>query len=453
MTTANTFEHDVCIIGGGIVGTVFAAALAAAPKSIRPSVCLLEAGDLFRPVDLQPNVFSNRVSSITPSSTEFLRGLKVWDSIPASRRFPFSHMKVFDAVGGGSLHFDSEFTTSPSAIASIVENHVLQHTIASAISTSESIRILNQVRVASINPPDPSTVKDPAPRADWPTVHLADGTVIRARLIVGADGLNSVVRSFAGIESVGWDYGQNGVVATMEIDPRAENNTAWQRFLPMGPIAMLPLGNGYSSLVWTLPANLAQRVVQLPPADIPHLLNAAFRNPHQDISFLLSHISPTGAPEVSIADESAWGTTRSNPDPSIIPPTVLSAASLASFPLRLRNSTRYISHRVALIGDAAHTMHPLAGQGLNAGLGDAQALARILVDAAAVGRDIGDIHVLEEYADERYGKALGMVGAVDFVGRVFRGSWEPWSYARSWGMKVINEAPGLKKFFINFASG
>ncbi|KAJ3289009.1 putative ubiquinone biosynthesis monooxygenase [Borealophlyctis nickersoniae] len=436
---------DVCIVGGGIVGTALACALASRPAASSLKVALVEAGDLFRPVEVKPNVYSNRVSSLTPGSVRFLQQLGVWQHIDATRPRPYDKMEVWDAVGEGRISFDAA-TMGGSAIAWILENNLVQAALAGSVrSAGSNIEVFNRAKVGSISGGE--TV------GDWPVVQLEDGKTIRARLLIGADGANSKVREFAKIESVGWDYPQKGIVATLRVDNTVSNDTAWQRFLPTGPIALLPLADGYSSLVWSTRADLAPRICALPEKDFVELVNAAFSNPVPDVEFLTSQIAPDGKPTTDFAFEADWGRQRAVVN-GPFPPKVLEVreGSRAPFPLRMRNSSRYVQDRIALIGDAAHTVHPLAGQGLNLGLADAKTLSDVIDDAVFEGQDIGQIHVLEKYAAERYGHNLSMLTAVHGIGRLFGTDSKIVSWIRSTGLNLTNSATPLKAQIMDIAS-
>ena len=188
---------------------------------------------------------------------------------------------------------------------------------------------------------------------NWPIVNLttANGPAsIEARLLIGADGHNSPVRSFAGIDTFGWDYNQFGVVATMNIRPSTdlENETAYQRFLPSGTIAILPLTDKLSSLVWALPTKIAARVSKLPAEELTQYVQCALHNPWEDVQYLLNN-------DLSISDldmEIKWGQARGGSTTSVQPPTILSVrqGSVASFPLRLKHAESYVKDRVALVG-------------------------------------------------------------------------------------------------------
>ncbi|KAJ3042653.1 putative ubiquinone biosynthesis monooxygenase [Rhizophlyctis rosea] len=358
-------------------------------------------------------------------------------------------MRVWDAVGKGAIKFDAK-DNAGSPIAFMAQNNVLQSALANIARDQEGrVTVFNKTRVEKI-------VGDVHYGA-WPVVHLEGGEKIRARVLIGADGVASKVRDFAKIETVGWDYPQKGIVATLKVDDSAENDTAWQRFLPTGPIALLPLGKGYSSLVWSTPANLSARLCNLPVEDFVTLVNAAFKNPVEDVEYLISQIGPDGTPQTDFKAEAEWGRERAvmHEDEVTImfPPAVIDVemGSRASFPLRMRNSVTYVDDRIALIGDAAHTVHPLAGQGLNIGLADAEALTSALAEGLMDGQDIGQIHVLEKYAAERYLPNLAMLTACDGIGRLFGTDARLTSWIRSAGLNITDSITPLKSVIMKYA--
>ncbi|KAI8929816.1 hypothetical protein BC831DRAFT_442185 [Entophlyctis helioformis] len=416
--------------------------------------------------------FANRVSSLTPGSVRLLHNAGAWESI--EHKQPYTHMRVWDASSTdprASLSFDADSATPvvpghAPAIAWIVQNHLVQDALAQLVKRTPSISLYNSSKVADI------AVDEFTQR---PVVTLASGQRIHSQLLVGADGANSKVREFAGIETLGWDYNQHGLVATVRISQNDEhdgvpldahsrmpkNDTAWQRFLPTGPIAMLPLAEGYASLVWSTRPDLAARFAKAPAGVFVELVNAAFNNPAQDVEFLAEQILADGSVAdtgVDLKAEAAWGLSRAGATSSsaMRPPKVVDVLenSRAPFPLRLRNSTTYIGDRLVLIGDAAHTVHPLAGQGLNLGLADAAALARIVSVAARDGVDVGHSEaVCAAYESERYAAGVGMAGAVDTVGRVFGGDpSSAWAQLRGLGMRVVDSSAVLKRLFVGAAS-
>ncbi|KAL9110219.1 MAG: hypothetical protein Q9187_008082, partial [Circinaria calcarea] len=273
-----------------------------------------------------------------------------------------------------------------------------------------------------------------------------------ARLLVGADGLNSPVRAFAGITSRGWDYNRYGVVATVKLSgfgwARAGEKVAYQRFLPTGPVALLALPEEYATLVWSTLPQHATRLKSLSKVDFAAMVDAAFRLSAVDIEYLLTL-------EKGQAEEVRWRESHTPFEEDKIPQKLVSVqeGSVASFPLRLRHADTYISERVALVGDAAHTIHPLAGQGLNQGQGDVAALVKAIEYAVTHGWDIGREMSLEGYNAERWAVNNRLLGVVDKLHKLYSVQSGPLVGLRSWGLGVVNEIAPLKRFFMRQAEG
>lgn len=420
-------------------------------------IALIEAQDLAasRNWEFPANIYSNRASSLTPSTVGFLSHIGAWPHVDSSRVQSYHHMRVWDGLNSSArISFDNSLSESP--IAHMIENANLTRALLERIADLHPISIYDRTSVASIElgpPPSSLSTINSLNLFTYPHLTLSSGHTLAARLLVGADGLNSSVRNFAGIPSRGWDYDRQGVVATLKLGLRethqnAATATAYQRFLPSGPIALLPLPNGYATLVWTTTPTQAAHLKSLSPQDLSAMINAAFRLEPVDISYMFT--IPTG--QVS---ELSWRESVTTPNPLdiLLPPQVQSIqpGSIASFPLRFRHADTYISSRIALVGDAAHTIHPLAGQGLNMGLGDARALADTIQDCARHGGDIGVESNLEEYQSKVYAANARMLGVVDKLHWIYR--MEGWVgvQLRGWGLKGVDRLGGLKEFLMKAA--
>ena len=385
-----------------------------------------------------------------------LTDIGAWSHVDVTRTQPYTHMSVWDGITGQQIHFDWATAhglpfipppvpnhTSRQTIATMTENNNLTTALLDALDSAPSVSntaLLPQTQVSSI------TLGTDAPTLDlssYPILTLSSGARLAARLLVGADGLNSPVRAFAGISTHGWDYERHGVVATLKLDSVPDAATAYQRFLPTGPAALLPLPHGFATLVWsTTPANAAV-LKALSPEDFAAMVNAAFRLSHVDLEFM--HTVSSGQ-----ADELHWREKHTPFDDALVPSRVIQSAegvqsgSVASFPLRMRHAASYTGERVALVGDAAHTVHPLAGQGLNLGLADVQSLARVISDTVERGGDIGSTISLEPYGAERYARNHVMLGVCDKLHKLY--SWQsgPVVAARTLGLGLVERWGGLK---------
>jgi len=342
-----------------------------------------------------------RVSAITAASQQIFMRLGIWEVMVAQRVSPFREMFVWDAGGDGAIHFDSA-DIGEDRLGHIIENRVIQKTLLDRMTTLGNIEFICPARLSSMEI-----------NTDAADLQLEDGRQITTRLVVGADGGNSQVRQLAGIETRGWSYDQKAVVATV-MTSGSHRETAWQRFLPEGPLAFLPLSNGGCSIVWSTS-----------PAHADALLDM------DEHAFML---------ELTQAFDSKLG-------------QIVECGPRAAFPLRLQYVNTYVKDRLALIGDAAHTIHPLAGQGVNLGLLDAAALSEVLCNAFEKGRDIGAFHILRCYERWRKGDNLMVMGVMDGFKRLFGSSIDPVRRIRNFGLDLTNAVMPVKNQIMLHAMG
>ncbi|EJD07319.1 ubiquinone biosynthesis hydrox [Fomitiporia mediterranea MF3/22] len=471
-------DCDIVIVGGGPAGLAFANALVS-HKPVRESlrIALIEASDLsrVRQWSMPEGTFSNRVSSRTNASRQFLVGTGAWNRVDETRVTRIEEMQVWDGISDARINFTANeigFSTGnglPPYMATMTENLNLQRALIQSLDDVGGVEIIDNTKVSNIE-------KD-TENAGWPIVRTSNGEALRARLLVGADGPNSPVRSYAGIDSYGWAYDTRAIVATLFHAPRlnglqSPNTTAYQRFLPTGPIAFLPLSPTASSFVWSTKPALAAALTSVDPKILTYMINAAFRLPGISIRHLhrLLLEEQQNLTAESILEEIRWRE-RSHDidqhsaysshvseiagippdDTELVPPVITSIqpGTVASFPLRMSHADSYIGEdergsRIALLGDAGHTIHPLAGQGLNMGLGDAQALADCICSAVLVGGDVGSRTALLPYARGRYFENHKLLSAVDKLHKLYGTSLPPVVWARSVGLEVVNEIDALK---------
>ncbi|THH08534.1 hypothetical protein EW145_g2651 [Phellinidium pouzarii] len=398
-----------------------------------------------------------------------------WKSVEESRVASIEEMQVWDGLSDARITFNANEANighnngQAPHMATMTENLNLQRALLRSLDASGVAEIIDNTKVSRIE-------KDTR-NGGWPLVHTSNGEVLRARLLVGADGPNSPVRSYAGIESYGWAYDTRAIVATLNHAPRLaglqkQSKTAYQRFLPTGPIAFLPLSPTSSSLVWSTKPTLAAALTATDPQALVHMINAAFRLPEVSIRYLHRFVLDEKQQMSSDAllEEIRWrerahvidqhsvfsshafdGIGIPPSDAEMLPPLVTSIqpGSVASFPLRLSHADSYIGEgehgsRTALLGDAAHTIHPLAGQGLNMGLADAQALAECIQSAVLVGGDIGSRTALLPYARARYFENHKLLSATDKLHKLYSSTFSPVVWVRSVGLEVVNELDTLK---------
>ena len=387
---------DVAVVGGGMVGAATALALARAGFA----TALVEARapapwSVHDEVDL-------RVVGLAPSSIALLNDLGVWTSIRASRSSPYAQMHVWDAATGAAIHFDAVLEHRD-LLGYIVENSLVQWQLWQALDAA-GVRRLCPAQVSGYEVFDDRVQL---------TLTGADTDSLAARLLVAADGAASPLRAMAGIETTGRDYGQRGVVAHVQTE-RPHEGTAWQRFLDTGPLALLPLADGRSSIVWSLPEDEAKRVLAL-----------------DDQAFF---------DELGVASDFRLG-------------RITGATARAAFLLRLQLAKTYQAERFVLLGDAAHAVHPLAGQGVNLGLRDVAELRDTLVNARDSGSDIAAAHVLRRYARRRRSADTMDALGFDALARVYGWRSPPLAAARGLGVRLLDKLSPIKRRLAEHAAG
>ena len=386
-------EADVLVIGGGLVGGIAAAALDAAGLS---AVVV----DHEPPAAALDAGFDGRASAIASASQQALSVIGLWDAV-AAEACPIHDIRVSEGDSLLFLHYDHrELAGAPFGF--LVENRAIRRTIARRMPDLGGVRYLAPVRLQTLERGPHRVV-----------ACLADGRQVKARLAVGADGRGSWARQQAGIPLTQWSYGQSAIVCAVT-HQRDHGNVAHEHFLPGGPFAILPLVGNRSSLVWVEPTAVAREIMAL--ADAAFLAELGDR--FGDFLGALTVVGPR------------W-----------------------CHPLSLQFARETVAPRLALIGDAAHAMHPIAGQGLNMGIRDVAALVEVLADAARLGLDIGSAAVLARYERWRRFDSHLMLAATDGLNRLFSNSNDALRLARDVGLGVVERIPALKKVFIREAAG
>lgn len=386
-------DFDVLIAGAGITGLTATALLAKGAHAGRLRMRVVDAGE--RPRFDGANDVALRVSAIAAGSVRLYRSLGAWDAVAAARASPFRQMRVWDASrsadGPEALRFDAAEFALPE-LGFIVENVLLQHSL------------LQLVEKAGVDVQFGTRIEAVRHRDDGVELDCGDDT-LHADLVVGADGASSAVRQHARIGVTSWRYGQSALVTHVrpELDHR---ECAWQRFLPTGPLALLPLEDGRASVVWSTTPEQAQQARE---AD------------DRSLGLMLTEASGGVLGELSVAGDRA------------------------AFPLKAQYAVRYVRRNTALIGDAAHSIHPLAGQGANLGIADASVLAATLHAAIEAGEYPGDLPVLRRYERARKGANATMLYFVDALNRLFAEPSAPVRALRAAGMRAFNLSGPLRR--------
>lgn len=396
-------DYDLIIVGAGMVGATLALALA----DTELNIALVDA----LPLEPQPtgpadtaSGYDPRVSALSAASERIFTHLGVWPLIDSERRCAYQHMCVWDAEGTGEIRFDAN-ALNENRLGHIVENTGIQQALLRRLEQSD-VNMLGDRRIETLVRED----------AGW-RVKLVGGEALCAPLVVAADGARSKVRELAGFALREWDYLHHAVVTTVQI-AEPHQATAWQRFLPTGPLAFLPLpdqaGVHFCSIVWSLLPEAADRVMALD--------DAAF------------------AREVGAAIEGRLG-------------QVVAVDPRYRIELRQRHAKTYAMQGLVLVGDAAHTIHPLAGQGVNLGLLDAAELNDVLRAAIQRGEPLADLAVLQRYERRRMGANLSMMAAMEGFERLFHADALPLRWLRNAGMQWLDQQGKLKSVVIRRAMG
>ena len=393
---SQVIRYDILIVGGGMVGLTLA-------NLLNDSGLKIGIVEKFEPQVVTDEI-DIRVSAINRASTNIFKTIGAWPEM-ATRAGIYHDMHVWDSTGAGMIHFDGA-EVGLDALGYIIENTVIQQALQHCIEQAENIDWICPVSISSIE------LNDEAGDG-WQRLKLENGRVLEARLIVGADGARSQVRAAANIEFERLSYAQQAIVCTVETE-QPHDETAWQCFTSDGPLAFLPLMNGQSSIVWSLEESKVETVLALDEESFCRELEQAF--------------------------EYQLGSVK------LVSPRV-------AFPLGHGHVNQYVQNGLALVGDAAHNIHPLAGQGANLGFLDAAALAEVIKQAHTANRQWYALHTLRKYERARKGENRLMESSMTAFKLLFSNDNSLLSAVRNAGLVMVDQAPIIKNQFLRHAMG
>jgi 2-octaprenyl-6-methoxyphenol hydroxylase len=393
---------DVAVIGGGLAGLTAALALGAPATRVPLRVVLIDPGD---PGRTETSRKDGRASAITGASRHMFEAMGLWPEL-APHAQPIRHIAVTDSNPGESrrpslIRFESVAGTGTEP-ASMIENQMMFKVLAGALGKAQHIEVLAGASARRLDSDDAAV-----------TVTVSGERRVRASLVIAADGRQSWCRKVSAIDTVGWSYGQSAIVLSVAHE-RPHDGRAEEHFLPAGPFAILPLTGNRCSLVWTEEETFARAIVALPEREFQGELEMRFGD-------RLGRVRPEG--------------------------------ERYSYPLTLMIARSFIAPRLALIGDAAHVIHPIAGLGLNLGFRDIAALAEVIADAVRLGLDFGGSAALERYQSWRRADTVMTAVATDWLNRLFSNDAPILRLIRDAGLSLTDYAGPLKNLFMREAAG
>ncbi|KAI3980348.1 hypothetical protein MKX01_003887 [Papaver californicum] len=430
---SNADQHDIAIVGGGMVGMALACALSSSPLTKHLNVAIIDSNPALGRIDgiKKGELPDPRVSAITPATISFFKDVGAWQYVQEHRHAIFDKMQVWDYTGSGYTRYNAK-DVGKDMLGCVVENKVLHSSLLSCFKDKDFHKTIYPSRLTSMDllsqPPAKGRSRGSSAKLD-----LSDGNSIYAKLVVGADGGQSRVRELAGIQTTGWKYSQNAVICTVEHS--TENQCAWQRFLPSGPIALLPIGDNFSNIVWSMSPTEAVDRKTMSEDNFVREVNHA-------LDYGYGHHPRPGL--LGKDEKNSWE----------VPPKVVKVVSeRMMFPLSLMHAKNYASNHAVLIGDAAHTVHPLAGQGVNLGYADAVALSKVIADGIAMGTDIGELSLLKKFESERKPANIMMMAILDSFQKAYSIDLGPFNVLRAAAFNAVQYISPLKKNIVSYATG
>jgi 2-octaprenylphenol hydroxylase len=402
-------HYDILIVGASLVGASLACAIAGDPSCAGLRIGIVEPEP--PPRHFSGEKFDPRVVALTRQSQRFLESLGVWAAITRQRLCPYTHMFVWDGEGTASIGFNSK-ELGEDNLGHIIENSVVLRALLKHLTGYPSVEILRGRRIEQVYNGFAQSGNQRT------TLVLDDDENVETTLVLAADGGNSKVRELLAMKTREWDYEQDAIVTTVRSE-RPHSNTAWQRFTRHGPLAFLPLATEsgdlhFSSIVWSIDRQLAPELMALDDEAFARRLGSTFEHKLGEIT---------------------------------------QVAQRYSFPLRQRHALDYAQPGFALVGDAAHTIHPLAGQGMNLGLADAQVLATEIARAIRRRVPLSDYSILQRYARSRKGANLGMMALMEGFKRLFGSQSPELQVIRNMGMRQVDGLPLVKNMLARQAMG
>jgi 2-octaprenylphenol hydroxylase len=404
-------HYDIIVVGGGLVGASFVSLLAKWQADEQPSplrIALIDAGkepslpNVGQQPDKKNAQFDPRVVALTHASQSLFTALGLWEKIQRQRACAYKSMHVWDHDGTANIQFSAQ-EIQQQQLGHIVENSILQCALVGYIADQSCVDVLRGIAVESI------VVGRLEKEATVTTLLCDDGVRLSADLVIAADGGQSTIRRLANMHTREWDYHHKAIVATVR-SSQSHQFTAWQNFLPSGPLAFLPLNHPseqYCSIVWSLESEKADEMMALNDDDFCHAVSRALQHRLGD---------------------------------------AVSVSQRYSFPLHQRHAIHYVSDNVVLMGDAAHTIHPLAGQGVNLGLLDAQALAQEIIRGVERELPVNEPSILRRYQRQRKANNVEVMLLMEGLKRLFGNKNIAVRWLRNVGLKKVNEFTVLKNW-------